>query len=220
MAGKQITEEERSPLEPMVSGFYSICVWVYRFAYLNLLWVLFTLAGGIMLGFFPATSAMFSVERTWIRGEKDLPIHQLFWSAYKREFVRSNLLGYLLIFGGFLLVINYVISITIDGTIGDILTWLLIGLLLVYAVILVYIFPVFVHYNVNYLAYIKHAFVIGISSPLMSLLIVVSFISYFYLVSVFPGILLLYTGSILSFLLMWFAYCRFVKIEETSVEKA
>lgn len=207
-------------MEPVTSGFYSVCVWVYRFAYLNLLWTLFTIAGGLILGFFPATSAMFAVERAWIRGEKEFPIHHLFWSTFKKEFIKSNLLGYLLIITGTLLVINYSISITVEGVVGDVLTWLLIGLSVLYAIIIVYIFPVYVHYDVNYLTHIKHAFVVGTSSPLMSLLIIVSFISYFYLVSIFPGLLLLYTGSILSFLLMWFAYRRFIRIEETNINNA
>lgn len=237
MAGKQIGAGEggdfppllicqtdqkgvKSLEHPVANGFYSICIWVYRFAFLNLLWVLFTLAGGVVLGIFPATIAMFAVERAWIRGEKDLPVHQLFWSMYKREFGKSNLLGYLLTFVGTLLVINYFISATVKGAVGDVFTLLLLGLLLLYALIIIYIFPVYVHYDVHYLAYIKHAVVIGISSPLMSLLIGLSFIGYFYLVTLFPGILLLYTGSILSFLIMWFAYCRFTKIEAIRADKA
>ncbi|SNZ17479.1 Uncharacterized membrane protein YesL [Terribacillus aidingensis] len=206
-------------MEPLVSGFYTICVWVFRFAYLNILWLLFTLLGAVVLGFFPATIAMFAVERKWILGDSDFSIFQHFWSTYKQEFIKINLLGYAVTFIGALLVINYFISTSLNNAIGDMLGWLLLGLLLLCTVAVIYIFPVYVHYDVKYLDYIKHAFVIGISSPLMSLLILLSFMTYFYIVTIFPGILPLYTGSMLSFAVMWFAHCAFIRIESKQIKR-
>jgi uncharacterized membrane protein YesL len=206
-------------LEPLVSVFYTICVWIFRFAYLNILWLLFTLAGAVVLGIFPATIAMFAVERRWIQGDSEFTIFQQFWSAYKQEFVKINLLGYTVTLLSALLVLNYFISASLNNAIGDVLSWLLLGLLLLCTVAVIYIFPVYVHYDVKYLDYIKHAFVIGISSPLMSLLIVLSFLFYFYVVTIFPGILPLYTGSILSFAVMWFAHCAFSRIESKQIKR-
>jgi uncharacterized membrane protein YesL len=206
-------------LEPLISGFYNICVWIFRLAYLNILWLLFTILGAVIIGFFPATIAMFAVERKWIQGNSDFNIFQHFWSTYKQEFVKINLLGYAITFVGTLLVINYFISTSFNNAIGDLLSWLLLGLMLLCTVVVIYIFPVYVHYDVKYADYIKHAFVIGVSSPLMTLLILLSFMSYFYIVTIFPGILPLYTGSMLSFAIMWFAHCTFIKIESKQMER-
>ncbi|MFD2351644.1 extracellular solute-binding protein [Nonomuraea ferruginea] len=63
-------------------------VWAAR---LNVLWIVFTLLGGVVLGLGPATVAAYTLARRHARGES---IHALpeFWRVYRREFVRASLL--------------------------------------------------------------------------------------------------------------------------------
>src|SRR5690625_7256835 len=76
-------------------GFYKAFDWIYRIAFLNVLWLLFSVVGPIIFGFFPATVAMFSIVRLSILQE-NVPIFHTFWTVYKRESIKSNLLALIL----------------------------------------------------------------------------------------------------------------------------
>ncbi|PZG21899.1 hypothetical protein C1J01_05440 [Nonomuraea aridisoli] len=54
------------------------------------MWLVFTLLGGVVLGFGPATVAAYVLARRHARGES---IHwRDYWTVYRREFVRASLL--------------------------------------------------------------------------------------------------------------------------------
>lgn len=197
-------------------GIYKISVWIMRFAYVNLLWITFTLLGLIVSGFFPATVAMFSIERKWMKGEGDFPIFQTFWKEYKQEFLNANILGFFLSLFGFLLFINYRLFAGTEGIITNLLSILFIVICFVYFIVLIYVFPVYVHYKVNNLDKIKNALLVGLFSPLMTLMIGLSVFSFYYIGAVIPGVIPVFTGSGLSFAVMWFSYCAFNRIEGKS----
>ncbi|MDC3416041.1 YesL family protein [Aquibacillus salsiterrae] len=201
----------------VTSGFYNLCLWIFRFAYLNIIWILFCVLGLVIVGFFPATTAMLMIERKWLSGEKDIPIFQTFCSLFRQEFLKSNLLGFPLITFGILLYLNYLMLTSLNGLIVDVLTLFLIGLVFLYAIVVIYIFPVYIYYDVKYMDNVKYAFFIGISSPLMSLFILLSVVVYLYIGSIFPGIIPLYSGSVISFAVMWFTYCAFKRIEQKHI---
>src|SRR5690625_6342583 len=60
-----------------MGGFYTLANWIMRLAYVNILWIAFSLVGIIILGFFPATIGMFTVIRKWIQGDGDIPIFKI-----------------------------------------------------------------------------------------------------------------------------------------------
>ncbi|MFG2074982.1 YesL family protein [Nonomuraea maritima] len=68
----------------------AVCSEIFWAARLNLMWMVFTLLGGVVLGLGPATMAAYVVARRHARGES------IQWrdyaSAYRREFVRGSLL--------------------------------------------------------------------------------------------------------------------------------
>ncbi|BDG36084.1 DUF624 domain-containing protein [Saccharococcus caldoxylosilyticus] len=45
---------------------YRVCEWITRLACINILWMLFTLAGLIVFGIAPATVALFTIVRKWL----------------------------------------------------------------------------------------------------------------------------------------------------------
>jgi uncharacterized membrane protein YesL len=66
---------------------------IYWFAYLQALWMLFTLIGLVVLGIFPATHALFTVMK-----ERDLSSNKAFHefrNAFKRSFIKLNGAGIL-----------------------------------------------------------------------------------------------------------------------------
>ncbi|MFI7611930.1 YesL family protein [Nonomuraea terrae] len=69
---------------------HAVCSEVFWAARLNLMWIVFTLLGGVVLGFGPATVAAYVLARRHARGES---IHWGdYWTVYRREFVRASLL--------------------------------------------------------------------------------------------------------------------------------
>ncbi len=70
----------------IMGGFYRVSEWIMRFAYVNILWGLFTLAGLVLFGFMPATVAMFTVIRKWLMGETDIPVFKTFFASFKKRF--------------------------------------------------------------------------------------------------------------------------------------
>jgi uncharacterized membrane protein YesL len=58
----------------VTNGVYRFCEWVTRLAYLNLLWIMFSLAGLVVFGVMPSTIAMYTVTRRWLTEDVDIPI--------------------------------------------------------------------------------------------------------------------------------------------------
>src|SRR5690625_4041898 len=70
--------------------------WVTRLALLNVLALAFTIISLGVLGLFPALSASFAITRKWVSGETDIPVVRSFWKYFKKDFWKSNLLGYMI----------------------------------------------------------------------------------------------------------------------------
>ncbi len=81
----------------VTNGLNSFCTWVMRLAYLNVLWILFSLAGLVAFGLMPATAAMFTVAREWAKGNTDAPVFSVFFRAFKKEWRASQILGLIVV---------------------------------------------------------------------------------------------------------------------------
>ncbi|WP_279326382.1 YesL family protein [Bacillus litorisediminis] len=92
-----------------------------RLVWTNLLWMAFTIMGAGVFGIMPATVAMFTVTRKWKLKEFDFSIRKLFIATYKREFVRSNIIGLIFSIIGVLLYIDLKIAEAMQGTFSVIL---------------------------------------------------------------------------------------------------
>lgn len=184
-----------------------------RFAYVNLLWFVFTLAGGVVLGLFPSTTALHSVTRQWLLGKSDIPVFQTFWKYYRQEFWKSNRLGIAVI----IIVAIAAIDIWyIQSNAMDQFTWISIPLfayMLLSVFFLFFIFPVFAHYELPVLRQVKNAFLIMLISPLHIGLIVICFASLYFVVQAFPAVLFIFGASLYAFITMWISLHRFQRIQ-------
>ncbi|WP_096439647.1 YesL family protein [Alteribacter populi] len=201
----------------MFGGVYRISLWISRFAYLNLIWILFTLLGLGVFGFMPATIAIFSVTRQWIRGNTDLPIYKTFLSYYKREFIRANLLGLILVLPAASIYLYFTLTQSSE-------MWMVItrGLLLVvtilYSIMLLYIFQAYVHTNLKLIMYLRTALMMGLAYPHYTLLMIISiFFLQFVFVNV-PGLAIFFAMSITSYFLMWIGNRIFVNAQNAESE--
>lgn len=194
------------------SGFiYNVFEWITRLAYLNLLWILFSLAGGLIFGFFPATIAMFAISREWLKGNFDIPILKSFWDYYRRDFLKSNLLGIFISIIIFLIAIDI---IYIQGNTNGLLTWTYIPLfafMLLFIMLLFYIFPAFVHYDIKVQYVMKNSFLIMLINPISSLLIILCLVPLFFIMKSFPALAFIFGGSSYAYITMWISLHAFNK---------
>jgi uncharacterized membrane protein YesL len=195
------------------NALYSIMEWITRFAYINVLWILFSLVGGIILGFFPSTIAMFAIVRDWLRGNTDLPVFKTFWGYFKKEFWKSNRLG--------LVIMAIVLLIGIDIwyiqiNLNNLFTWISIPLfafMLLFLIFLFYIFPSFVHYDLKIVQLIKNALLIMLINPLHTFLIILCLGLLYFVMNFLPALAFIFGGSSYAFITMWACLHAFNKVQ-------
>lgn len=201
-----------------MGGFNKLLEWIMKLAYVNILWIAFTLLGVIILGIFPATTSLFTIVRKWVLGDTDIPVFQTFWTTYKKELLRSNVLGLLLFIMGFILYTDFIFlkSNDINGLLGLTFYPLLI-FILIYILAILYVFPVFVHYEVSYFNVLKNAFLIMIMSPLITLMMVVGIVIVYYLLRFLPGLTPFLGISLMAYIIMWSSNLAFDKVERFKI---
>ena len=197
-----------------IAGFiYNSTSWIIRFVYVNILWISFTALGLILFGFFPATAAMFSIVRKWIMGNHDIPIFKTFLKGFRSEFMQSNILGLILIVIGYILYIDYMYIQTVGRSLATLLAIILIMVSIVYLIMLLYIFPIVVHYQLKTLNYLKIALMIGLASPLATVLMIIGLTVIYFLIKFIPGLTPFFLGICVSYTVMWGAFNAIRKVE-------
>lgn len=205
-------------MNSFVNGYYQFAVWAMRLAYLNILWFVFTLVGLFFFGLMPATAGMFAVVRKWVSGDTDIPVFKTFWKSYRQEFLKANLLGYILAGIGYLLYIELQILRAQENMVYFVASYGVIALFIVLLIVLLYSFPIFVHFNISTLQNIKWAFVIGVIHPILtiSLIAILLFVHYVTFITI-PALLFFFGGSVTAFILTWGASKTFTKYEPSNV---
>ncbi|WP_407267830.1 YesL family protein [Radiobacillus sp. PE A8.2] len=197
----------------VLGAFYHFSEWGVRLVYVNLLWFIFAALGGGILGVFPATQALFSVTRHWLNGDETIPVLRTFWKSYREYFIRSNILGYLLLLLGFILWIDFQFIQTQSGIVATASEIILIGMLFMYGIVVMYIFPVYTHYRMNLLDAIKDALFIGVLHPFRTFLMMLMHLLIFYILLLVPGIIPFISVSLLSLIGIYMAGLSFKRID-------
>lgn len=201
-------------MDDLVGGYYQLCVWVTRFAYVNVLWILFTLLGFVLFGVMPSTVAMFAVIRKWVNGDSEVPIFKTFLEVYRVEFLKSNILGYVFLAVGAILYIDLYFLRTQEGLVNLFLTYGILVLFFIYFVMLLFIFPIFVHFELKFKQYITWPLIIGVIHPIVTIgMIIGTIVAFYVLFKMLPALALFFGGSVMAFILMWGSTQTFAKFE-------
>ncbi|MDR0138637.1 YesL family protein [Metabacillus idriensis] len=171
-----------------MNKFYQLCEWILRLAYLNLLWILFTCTGMIIFGLFPATAAAFSVALEWRKGKADTPVFKTFKNSYKAEFLRSQLIGFAFLAAGFLLFFYLTYFYSEFSSYQSVISVLIFILVFFYLSALVFIFPVFVRYQLSFSQYIKNAAALSILNPFQTFICLSGMTILGFILAFFPGL--------------------------------
>ncbi|MFB5662371.1 YesL family protein [Alteribacillus sp. HJP-4] len=196
------------------SGLFIMMDWIMRLTYLNLLWILFILCGGIVLGIWPATIAMYAVTRKWIRQHTDIPVFRTFWTTYKKSWVQSNVLGSILTGTGILLYLDIRYVMNLEAAFSEPLYIVLVLAFIVWGLLCLYFPPVFVHYDLNMLQYFQQTLWITILHPFRSVFILILFIIHWNFILKFPALILFFSGSAIAFAITWISYQAFNKVKK------
>lgn len=190
--------------------------WISRLALLNLLWISFSLLGLIIFGFFPATVAMFAVARKWMLSNDEMSIFKTFWTAYKREFIKSNILGIIIAAVGLILYIDLQFVQFSGNSFVSMLYVPFFIITLIFISMLFYIIPIFVHYDMGLSQVIKNSFFVMIMNPLSTFYMLIGSFGILFVLSYAPPICLLYSGNLLALFIMKPAINAFEKINQKS----
>jgi uncharacterized membrane protein YesL len=165
-----------------------------------------------LLGIFPATTAMFAVTRRWVLGERDIPVFKVFWQYFKADFKKSNILGYILTIIGLFLYIDLKFFQGIIHPVYSLIMIIFMVLSFLYFTVLLYIFPIYVHYEMKLRDYLKYAVIIAIGRPFQTFAMLLGVIVIYLLYSHLPGLMPFVGASLLSFVLMQVSYISFKKM--------
>ncbi|WP_226037412.1 YesL family protein [Aquibacillus saliphilus] len=204
-------------IEGLTGQILKISNAITKMAYINFLWVLFTLLGLGVFGIMPATVSLFTILQKWVKGDKEIPIFKTFWRTFRKELFKSTILGAILV------VIGYVLYFDITHLpSGGIYTFLKVGLIvfvILYLMVVLYFFPLYVHYNMKKLQYIKYSLLISVAYPQITLIMIVSAGMALYLIYTFPASILFFGISFPAYIIMLLAYQLFKKIDAKIGEK-
>jgi uncharacterized membrane protein YesL len=193
---------------------FTLCEWVMKLAYVNLLWFLFTIVGLVIFGFFPATVALFTIVRKWIVKETDLPIWRTFLTVFLKEFKSSNKLGLVFIFSGIFLAFDVFYIRTIEGVFQFILIIPLLIIAAVYLMVFLYIFPLYVHYEFKLKDYLKNAFFLSVFHFHITLLMLISLIAILFLLLYQPGLIPFFSAVSIAWIFMFCGMYSFNRIDQ------
>ncbi|MGL5315351.1 MAG: YesL family protein [Peptostreptococcaceae bacterium] len=193
----------------------NFCNWIWKFMSLNFLWVIFMAAGGVVFGIMPSTVSTFHILRKWIKGDLDIPIFKTFVDVYKKEFINSNKCG--LVFLGIFVFLAFDLAILykIEALYSTVLYILVMAVLFFVTLAFVYFFPTYVHFKFTNKEYIKNSFILSLSSPKQTLLILIGFFILSYIVKSNAGLLMFFFMAIPGYWVMHVLYKRFIQLQKS-----
>lgn len=213
MSGWRSTEEVIEMFNHIGGFFTEASCWIWRMMQLNWLWLSHILLGGVVLGVFPATVAMFAITRKWLQGELDHPMYREYHQYYRQNFWKVNGLGWVyLVLGAFLVYDLYLVT-QISGMIALLSSMLLIVMSLMYLFSFFYLFSYYVHFNQTFKNYLIQPFIITLLSFKQNILIAIGLTLVGYLIYHIPGLILFTLGVMPSYWVMKVSLNRFREIQ-------
>ncbi|MCM3670931.1 YesL family protein [Mesobacillus maritimus] len=196
--------------QKIVQSLDRFFTWITRLVVINVLWVLYTLMGLIVGGIFPATMAVLKIFRLWIMGDQEVPIWRTFKQEYRKAFIQSNVVGWILTFAGLILYLNYLVMKSM-GEMNIVFYVAFYLLVLFYLNLVIWSFPQLAHYNGKIRDFFRNSIILGFGRFHYTMLIVGYIFTVLYVSLRFPGILPFFTISIVTYGWIWLSMTVFQK---------
>lgn len=196
-----------------------VMTWLSNMVHVQVLWVLSIFLGIIVVGFFPATLSMFVVIRKLIIEKESFSINNVFWKNYKKEFFKSNVIGFILLLTGLLIRYYLALSLTLGNNLSFIYTLLSIFFSVVFVSLILWILPIYTHFIISPKNYFKTTLILMLSFPLHTIGMFFA-VTIFYLSTVqFPVLLPFVSVAILAHFVTYIVLDA-VKKSETKLDSS
>ena len=198
-------------LNAFMEKLVNVFSWMAKLAYVHFLWMLFSAAGLIIFGLFPATAALMTVCKKWLDGEENVPIFGLFWTSYRSSFFGSNQIGLAYMAAALVLYVNFLV-IQENGA----------GLLIIASFYLAVFFlvitgthllPLYIARKGSFLHIWKTAFIMCIVNLPISIAVLVSQSAIYYLLFSYPSAALFFLSSTMVIVQLWLVQHSFNRVE-------
>jgi uncharacterized membrane protein YesL len=193
---------------------FTVCEWIMKLAYVNALWLFFSIVGLLLFGILPASIAVFTIMRKWLMKETDIPIWRTFLSVYRKEFKKSNILGLSYLLGGAFLAFDFFYLRTVGGALQTALFVPLIMITIFYIITFLYIFPVYVHYELKSIDYVKNAFFLAIMHFHITILMATALAAIIFINLYMPALFPFFSFVMIAFVLMYGGMISFTQIDK------
>lgn len=198
----------------LVTKLDTILQWISRLVLLNVCWILFSVLGLFVAGIFPATAALLGVTRKWIMGDHELKVWNTFKQIYRQEFAAANQMGWMLSIVGTILFINYQLISQATGELAFVFPFAFYFIVFFYILLLIWAFPLLVHYKVTWRQQMRNAMIIGLSKIHYTAMCGLVMFSIIYFSLSYPGLIPFFTFSVLGFSSMWFSMRIFNQVDQ------
>lgn len=162
---------------------------------LNFLWFITSLP---LITFFPATAALFGVVRQRIIQNETDGMFKNFFAMFKENFKHSSILSVLWTVLGMFLLYDYRLIQPESSLIQLMLYIILVMGILLFCSISIYLFPIMVHFELNWKLIIRNAFFFSLMNPVLTILLLVIVGVCFTLIYLYP-ITILFLGSFTAY---------------------
>lgn len=173
-------------------NFFSI---VYYLAKLNLYFWVYTIRGGVLFGFAPATVALIDVLSYRDISEVKVNIRKTFSGKYKQSFVKANKIGVLLAALALVFYFNFLAMVSNAVSYSLLNVFAFFTILFCYVSIVIWIFPLLSSRDMSTFESLKYALILGISHMHYTLFLVILLFSLLYLSLTYPALLLFFFYS-------------------------
>jgi len=200
----------------LMDKLYTGIDFIFRLVYLNVLWLAFTLLGLGLFGFGPSTMALFDTTRQWLISGigNDKKLFEFYFQSFKKYFKTGNIIGWAILIYAYMLLVNYRFTNFRMEKLFQIINGGTIVVAFVSVVIIAYLIPLIVHYDLVWIDYLKRSIQLAIVQPLPTALIVFWIGMVTYLANqLFPFSMLLYFSA-LVYGVMGLCYSSFVRNEQ------
>lgn len=191
--------------------------YIYRFFAMQFWFVVFTLRGGIVLGIFPAVTAIFSILFKLFNDKDKLDnLSQLFKFTWKAKFKLSNQVGYFLILiFGFLFADLRINERFIQSSI---LHTLLLFVIAIIAFITIYMPTIVTGYDLGFKKSISQSFFVSLSTPKFTIAAMLGLIIMFELLKQFTFLVIFFGAPLIILPVAWFTYTGLKDVDEKKKE--
>lgn len=199
---------------------YRLSEFIMAIAYLNILWIIFTLFGGIILGIHPASIALVACIKDWRENDVEQVNFRNFKENFKKEFKQANILGIFITLLVSVSVINGSFVYANRAIVHPVLTMTFMIAVIVLMVLLIYVYPVYVYFRKSTVTTIVYSITIGMAHPFMTFMILV-FVSLLFIgIYSTSGLALFFGVSALAYVIVKYTCKVFETLTLKSAEKA